>query len=186
MEYRKNIMKNNLAENLRYLMQRRLFEKITIKQICDETGVIRATFYNYFEDKYDCLDWIVHMDLAIKDEQDETQIDYSKYILVALANIEKNKEFYKVAYNVVGQNGFEGRVQNCFSESVYQFLEKRRDPNVQPKYTNEVLAKYYAVTLSFMAKQFVFDKSNPSIIETRQMVLDLMSHSISDYEKKEA
>ena len=53
MEYRKNIMKNSLAENLRYLMQRKVFEKITIKQICDETGVIRATFYNYFEDKYD-------------------------------------------------------------------------------------------------------------------------------------
>ena len=53
-------MKNSLAENLRYLMQRKVFEKITIKQICDETGVIRATFYNYFEDKYDCLNWIVH------------------------------------------------------------------------------------------------------------------------------
>jgi Transcriptional regulator len=53
-------MKVSLAENLRALMVKHLFEKITIKQICDETGVNRATFYNYFEDKYDCLQWIVY------------------------------------------------------------------------------------------------------------------------------
>ena len=55
MESRRATMKSALAENLRVLMTRKMYEKITIKQICDETGVIRATFYNYFDDKYDCL-----------------------------------------------------------------------------------------------------------------------------------
>ena len=35
------------------------FEKITIKQITDGAGVIRVTFYNHFQDKYDLLEWIV-------------------------------------------------------------------------------------------------------------------------------
>ena len=49
---KKSMMKVNLCESLRGLMLKRPFEKITIKNICDETGVIRATFYNHFEDKY--------------------------------------------------------------------------------------------------------------------------------------
>ena len=184
MEYRKNIMKNSLAENLRYLMQRKVFEKITIKQICDETGVIRATFYNYFEDKYDCLNWIVHMDLSLADTHEDVKKDYSRFILIALANIEKNKEFYKVAYNVVGQNGFEEIINNCYAESVLTFLNEKRDPDILPQYSNELLSLYYGQTLAFITKQFVFDKTNPSILETRKKALDLMSHYIIDYEKK--
>ena len=53
MENHKGYMQACLYENLRELMLKNLFEKITIKQICDATGVIRATFYNYFDDKYD-------------------------------------------------------------------------------------------------------------------------------------
>lgn len=49
---KRGMMKRFLAESLKELMLQKSFEKITIKQICDKTGVIRATFYNYFEDKY--------------------------------------------------------------------------------------------------------------------------------------
>lgn len=177
-------MKNSLAENLRYLMQRKLFEKITIKQICDETGVIRATFYNYFEDKYDCLRWIVHMDLAVVEKNSDMKGEYSKYILKALANVEKNKEFYKVAYNVIGQNGFEEMIRQCFTDTLYGYLNETRDPDFLPKYDNALLSRYYADTLAFMVKEFVFSKDNPSILDTRKMVLDLMAHSMADFERK--
>ena len=92
MEYRRGIMKTSLSENLRVLMTRKLFEKITIKQICDETGVIRATFYNYFDDKYDCLNWIVHTDL-LGDKQAMVTGNYDLFINSAFNNIEKNREF---------------------------------------------------------------------------------------------
>ena len=46
-------MKDLLSEGLYILMQQKPFEKITIKQICDKTGVIRGTFYNHFMDKYE-------------------------------------------------------------------------------------------------------------------------------------
>ena len=48
MEHRKPKMKDFLAESLELLMQEKPFDKITIKQICDRAGVIRATFYNHF------------------------------------------------------------------------------------------------------------------------------------------
>ena len=110
---------------------------------------------------------------------DKTTGRYNIYFI-----IEKNKEFYKVAYNVVGQNGFEEIINNCYAESVLTFLNEKRDPDILPQYSNELLSKYYGQTLAFITKQFVFDKTNPSILETRKKALDLMSHSIIDYEKK--
>ena len=59
---KRGMMKRFLAESLKELMLQKSFEKITIKQICDKTGVIRATFYNYFEDKYAALSYIIYLD----------------------------------------------------------------------------------------------------------------------------
>ena len=58
----KNNTKDLLADSLRDLMLKKPFEKITIKQICDATGVIRIVFYNYFSDKYAALEYIVYRD----------------------------------------------------------------------------------------------------------------------------
>ena len=51
-------MKELLVEGLYLCMKDKPFEKITIKQICDKTGVIRGTFYNHFIDKYEALEYL--------------------------------------------------------------------------------------------------------------------------------
>ena len=47
-----------LAESFKELALKQPIEKITIKEITDKAGVIRPTFYNHFQDKYDLLEWI--------------------------------------------------------------------------------------------------------------------------------
>ena len=48
-----------LAESFKELVYKRPIEKITIKEITDKAGVIRPTFYNHFQDKYELLEWII-------------------------------------------------------------------------------------------------------------------------------
>ena len=55
---RKKMTKALIGESLKVLMRNHPFEKITIKMITDEAGVIRPTFYNYFCDKYEVVEWI--------------------------------------------------------------------------------------------------------------------------------
>ena len=52
-----------LAESFKELAMQRSIEKITIKEITDKAGVIRPTFYNHFQDKYELLEWIINQDL---------------------------------------------------------------------------------------------------------------------------
>ena len=52
-----------LAESFIELILKMPMEKITIKDITDGAGVIRPTFYNHFQDKYDLLEWIVKNEL---------------------------------------------------------------------------------------------------------------------------
>ena len=52
-----------LAVSFKELACIRPIEKITIKEITDRAGVIRTTFYNHFQDKYELLEWIINHDL---------------------------------------------------------------------------------------------------------------------------
>ena len=58
-----NEVDRKLADSLKKLAASHPIEKITIKDITDEAGVIRPTFYNHFQDKYELLEWIIGVDL---------------------------------------------------------------------------------------------------------------------------
>ena len=63
MERKKEATRILLEEGLKELMKRHSFEKITVKMITDEAGVLRPTFYNYFQDKYELLEGIFCEDI---------------------------------------------------------------------------------------------------------------------------
>ena len=201
MEDHKGYMRACLYENLRELMLKNVFEKITIKQICDATGVIRATFYNYFDDKYDCLNAIVYHDFvesfhadtiskSLRGEIDGLEFKASsittelieRNIQYILEIIDKNRSFYRLAYNVTGQNSFEDMIRYNLTIIFKTVLEEHRKPNYLNKYSNDLLSRYFAECVSFDIKEFVFQKySKLSVEETKKMILDLMKNGIDDF-----
>ena len=52
-----NSMKYALAQSLKKLLSVRKLDKITVKDIVEDCGVNRQTFYYYFRDIYDLLEW---------------------------------------------------------------------------------------------------------------------------------
>ena len=49
--------KELLAESFRELAQTKPIDKITIKDITENSGYSPATFYRQFSDKYDLIEW---------------------------------------------------------------------------------------------------------------------------------
>ena len=56
MERKSELTKALLGEKFKELVAKKGFEKLTIKIITDAAGVIRPTFYNYFQDKYEVME----------------------------------------------------------------------------------------------------------------------------------
>ena len=47
-----------LAASLKKLLEKKTLDKITVKDITDDCGVNRQTFYYHFHDVYDWVEWI--------------------------------------------------------------------------------------------------------------------------------
>ncbi|MBO4446470.1 MAG: TetR family transcriptional regulator [Clostridia bacterium] len=49
--------KNDILVAFNVLAEKKGFERITVQMIADEAGISRATFYRYFKDKYDVMNF---------------------------------------------------------------------------------------------------------------------------------
>ena len=93
----KNAVDTLLAESFKELTLKQPIEKITIKEITDKAGVIRPTFYNHFQDKYELLEWII-MSQIIEPIGPLLQNGMGHEALgLMFTSIEKERDFYSKA-----------------------------------------------------------------------------------------
>ena len=53
-----DLTKRALAESLKRLLAKKPLNKITVRDLVEECGINRTTFYYHFQDVYDLIDWI--------------------------------------------------------------------------------------------------------------------------------
>jgi len=143
------------------LMLNKSFEQITVNEICDQSGYPRATFYNYFDDKYDLLNYFWQK-LA-----DEIRVDeYEQIPPEQLLEI-----FYNRIYNMCEkyENGIKHILKNntpdsYFFSSLKLYIKSQiktvlnhvplRQENPVPK---ELMVEHYCNTV-FMIFEWRFGK----------------------------
>lgn len=161
------LTKELLADVFHELLLKKEFEKITIKNITDQAGVIRPTFYYHFQDKYDVLEFILCRDIIEPMDQmvqEKREKDAIRFMFQAF---EQDLHFYQRAFRVTGQNAFE----DMLYEHLQKLLENRigdRDLAKQsgiPRLTKRHVSKYYAIGLTSVVKSWMMEHKNEATAE---------------------
>ena len=107
-----------LMDSFKKLVLKVPVEKITIKEITDEAGVIRPTFYNHFQDKYEVLERIVKEEILmpVKPLLDNGMV--REAIFLIFTNVLKEKDFYCHLSGMEGQNSFASIVKNSVQQLI--------------------------------------------------------------------
>ena len=145
-----------LAESFKELACQQPIEKITIKEITDKAGVIRPTFYNHFQDKYQLLEWIIKKQILepVRPLIFAGMIDEG--LTLVFTTIQKEKEFYEKAVKLEGQNSFGSIVKKCIQETLLEMLTSRKETTDRrknsryPWLTPENMAEFYAQSMCFV------------------------------------
>ena len=90
-------------------------EKITIKEITDKAGVIRPTFYNHFQDKYELLEWIVKQELIFPMKPLIQEKHIKEAVTGSMNAMLSEKVFYTNANKLSGQNSFREILRACLT-----------------------------------------------------------------------
>ena len=126
MERKGEATKHQLAESFKELMLKGSFDKITIRMITEQAGVIRPTFYNYFQDKYEVMEWLLEEEVfrpvfeMVEDGMEREAI----YLL--FRKMEKDQQYYQKAFEVTGQNGFEEILAGKLRKLIRQMMKNHK------------------------------------------------------------
>ena len=110
-----------LANTLLDLCREKKLEAITIKDILEETGVSRQTFYNRFKDKNDLIQWTYdNLVLSEFHKKGEAGTYYENTLNYCRA-LEKYRFFMKQAYQLQGQNNLRDSIYEYAIEYDYKW-----------------------------------------------------------------
>ncbi len=113
------ITKNALANSLKELMNEVPFEKIKVEDICSKCGMNRKSFYYHFKDKYDLVNWIFDTEF-IACSHGKPTAHFIEFFENLCNYLNENREFYRCALRIKGQNSFEEH----FEEIIHPLLEQ--------------------------------------------------------------
>ncbi len=171
-----------LVQSFKELACSRPIEKITIREITDRAGVIRPTFYNHFQDKYELLEQIIVREVLEPTGPLIQAGMIDEAMLLMLAAVERDKEFYIRASRLEGQNSFEEIVRACIRRVLLGLIQEHavfQTPKNRWQ-TPENVSEYYAQSMCYIVMTWI--RSNMAVPpkEVVEIYNYIITHSMKD------
>lgn len=177
---RKEEVTNRLIESFKELAKRIPIEKITIQEITDGAGVIRPTFYNHFQDKYQLLEYIFQSEIINPVKPLIHNSMLNEAVVLIFVQMQKDKDFYGKVYRMEGQNSFESIVKNSLYQTILELVNLSSGNKVSHHklLSHEMLANYYAEFLGFIVITWIRDGMTVSPQEMQVLFNYIKDHSL--------
>lgn len=175
-------MKYRLAEAMKTCMRTMPVEKITVKEIVQECGTTRQTFYRYFLDKYDLINWYFDKILLKSFEHMGEGTTVYEGLCKKFQYIEEEKLFFKAA--------FRNDQQNCLREHDFQLIlafytrqieEKTKEPISE---NLRFLLEMYCQGSIYMTVQWVLGERKSTPQEMAKALVSAMPSELYDVMKQ--
>ena len=175
-------VKYRLAEAMKECMRKAPVEKITVKEITEECGVTRQTFYRNFQDKYDLINWYFDKILTESFEHmGEGETVYESLV---------NKFRYIQEENLFFRAAFKNDDQNCLREHdfelITQFYTDRIEGNSGRKIPEKIRfqLEMYCQGSIYMTVQWVLGYKKCTPEELARDLTDAMPKELRDVFKE--
>lgn len=94
-------------EAIQKIVKEHPISAISVKMILEETNTSRQTFYNYFSDKFDLINYVYYYNVKMQTEMIfDSHEDFQSLIVLHIKHFYKNKDFYCKISKYKGQNNF--------------------------------------------------------------------------------
>lgn len=179
----KTDMDRLLMDSFKELALHTAIDKITVKEITDKAGVIRPTFYNHFQDKYEVIERIIQQEII-----DPVKVLFSngmvtEAVALIFVNMQKDKDFYLRLSKMQGPVSFEDIAKRRIKALLTEYVQGRKHAghNGLPQwFTREYLAEYYAQALSYMVLTWIKNGMSVSPREMAELYDYMMTHSLNE------
>lgn len=117
------ITKRALAEALKRQLEQHPLERITVKDLTDECGLNRQTFYYHFQDIYDLLGFTFKEEAERTLGENRTYESWQEGFLNALCYVQSHRRMVENAYHSIGREHLEAYLYSVVFELLMGVLD---------------------------------------------------------------
>lgn len=133
---------------LKSLLEKKPINKITIKELSEATGLSRRTFYRYFKDIYDLLEYCYQTEIKNR-LADHMEFKYWEGDLLELFNyFYSNKKISSSAISFSNREYLEKFLNDILKNSIEKIIERESHYEKLSTEKKTFLIKFYALSFS--------------------------------------
>jgi Transcriptional regulator len=152
--------KKALASSLKKIMEQKPLGKISVREIIEDCGVNRKTFYYHFQDIYDLLKWVFEEEAIEIVKQYDLIIDYQDAIRFVLDYVEENKLICNSAFDALGRDELKRFFQKDFLSVIENIVEQLSNGMNIPDDYKAFLINFYTEALASLLIDWIRNKDN--------------------------
>lgn len=137
------ITKVALADSLKKLLQIKTLDKITVKDIVEDCGVNRQTFYYHFHDIYDLLGWFFIKEAEKIVGNKKTYTTWQQGFLQAFRYVNNDKKLIINAYNSIGREYLENYLYSIVYGLLKDIVEEKAEGMNVSEEDKKFVADFY-------------------------------------------
>ena len=140
--------RNSLAVALKKRMETTEFSKIRVSDLLKDCNIVRSTFYYYFSDIYELLEWMLNTELIVLFEKCDEIYTWDQGVTMLMEYVRDNSKMCLCAFHSIGREFLERMIyKNC-----YVLMERF----VNTRFSNvEVAAEDKAFIMDFYVRAYV-------------------------------
>ena len=140
--------RNSLAVALKKRMETTEFSKIRVSDLLKDCNIVRSTFYYYFSDIYELLEWMLNTELIGLLEKCDELYTWDQGITMLMEYVRDNSKMCLCAFHSIGR----GSLEKMFYKNCYVLMERF----VNTGFSNvEVAAEDKAFIMDFYVRAYV-------------------------------
>jgi AcrR family transcriptional regulator len=182
---KRNITQQAIVQTFKGMVEEKSFNKITVTDLCEKTGISRRCFYDYFKDTHDIVIWIFNEEFLSAYTLDNQFYFFGDFFYNLCDYCYQNAPYYGRILTLKGQNSFRDYFKNAIRPIVYQDVKKGIE--------DDLLAEMFINSIVDLILFFIPRWLNTSpLLQTGEFVektLDLYAsaaYTFGDYVKESA
>lgn len=175
---RQDRTKYRLAAAMKKCMERMPVEKVAVKEIVEECGTTRQTFYRHFLDKYDLINWYFDKILSESFEHMDKGETVYEGLVRKFRYIEEERLFFNAAFRYDDQNSLRDHDYRKIHAFYKDAIEKRTGEPVSSE-LNFLLEMYCRGSI-YMTTRWVSGEIGYTPEEMAERLVEAMPAALAD------
>ena len=162
-----------LADSLIAMLEKKTLEKITVKDLAEDCGLTRQTFYNHFYDIYALVEWIYlrETEKALVGNKDYDTWQQGFYQL--LISVRQNKVLIRNTYRSINRDSLERYMYAVIYDQILAVVERQAGEMTVEQKHKDFIARFYSLAFLALVFEWIQDgmKEKPEDIVDQTAVL---------------